>query len=153
MKAYWFSYFIFDLIKAYFSCFITWVMITLFELKFEEFYRVLFIFPWAIVPYSYCSSYVYSKETTAQTFTIYINILQGSIGSIIVFALRMIEGTALWGVRIMWLMRFLCPTFDLCNAIIYAAERKLLFKQRNENRMDIDMKYPGREDLMPRPIM
>ena len=110
------------------------------------------IFPWAIVPFSYCCSYIYTKESTAQTFTIYQNILLGSIGSIVVFALRMVEGTALWGDRVMWFMRYTSPTFDLCNAIIFSAEKVFMYKQRDENRMDIDWRYPGREDLMPNPI-
>lgn len=110
------------------------------------------VYPWAIVPYSYCLSKCFTKESTAQTYTIYINILLGSIGSLVVFALRMVEGTALWGDRIMWVMRFVSPAFDLCNAIIYAAEKTLMFKQRDENRMDIDWRYPGRKDLLPDPI-
>jgi len=110
------------------------------------------IFPWAVVPFSYCFSYIYTKESTAQTFTIYQNILLGSIGSIVTFALRMVEGTALWGDRVMWAMRFTSPAFGLCNSIIYSAEKVFMYKQRDENRMDIDWRYPGREELLPNPI-
>lgn len=65
----------------------------------------------------------------------------------------MVEATALWGDRVMWVMRFLSPTFDLCNAIIYSAEKTTLFKQRDECIMDLDWRYPDREDLLPYPIM
>ena len=152
MKAYWFSFFLFDVLKAYLSCFLTWLLVIFFELEYDKFELVLISFPWAIVPFSYCCSYIYTKESTAQTFTIYQNILLGSIGSIVVFALRMVEGTALWGDRVMWIMRFTSPIFDLCNAIIYSAERSFMYKQRDENRMDIDWRYPGRDDLLPNPI-
>jgi hypothetical protein len=52
------------------------------------------------------------------------------IGGMIVFALRMVEGTALWGDRIMWVMRFLNPSFDVCNAIIFASSWDILNSQR-----------------------
>lgn len=35
MKAYWFSFFIFDVVKAYLSCFLTWLLITAFELDYH----------------------------------------------------------------------------------------------------------------------
>jgi hypothetical protein len=43
------------------------------------------------------------------------------IGGMIVFALRMVEGTALWGDRIMWIMRYLNPSFNVCNSIIFSS--------------------------------
>lgn len=55
----------------------------------------------------------------------------------IVFALRMVQDTALWGDRIMKVMRYVCPTFNLCDAIIFAASKNLMYRQRNENRRDI----------------
>ena len=55
------------------------------------------VFPWAVVPYSYVCSYIYNRETTAQTFSIYLNFLLSGMAAIFVFALRMVTETALWG--------------------------------------------------------
>jgi hypothetical protein len=35
MKAYWSSFFIFDVIKAYCSCFLTWLLVNYFELNYD----------------------------------------------------------------------------------------------------------------------
>ena len=35
MKAYWFSFYIFDVVKAYVSCFLTWLLITVFKLDYN----------------------------------------------------------------------------------------------------------------------
>jgi hypothetical protein len=66
-----------------------------------------------------------------------LHFLLSGIAGMIVFALRMVQDTALWGDRIMKVMRYVCPTFNLCDAIIFAASKNLMYRQRNENRRDI----------------
>jgi hypothetical protein len=88
--------------------------------------KVLAVYPWGIVPYSYAMSNIFNRESTAQTFTIYWHFLISGIAGMIVFALRMVEATAFWGDRIMWIVRFVSPSFNLCNAIIYASSLNIL---------------------------
>lgn len=41
-------------------------------------------------------------------------------------------------------MRYICPTFNLCDAIIFAASKNIMWKQRNENIRDIENNYQRR---------
>jgi hypothetical protein len=73
----------------------------------------------------------------------------------IVFALRMVEATALWGDRIMWIMRFVSPSFSLCNSIIFSSSRLLLKAQREDIRDNLKKKIlhlPNWQKYFPKVI-
>ena len=59
------------------------------------------------------------------------------IAGMVIFALRFVEATAFWGDRIMWIVRFVSPSFNLCNSIIFASSRWLLERQREDVRRDL----------------
>mmetsp|Transcript_14544 Transcript_14544/g.22592 ORF Transcript_14544/g.22592 Transcript_14544/m.22592 type:complete len:108 (+) Transcript_14544:3525-3848(+) len=91
-----------------------------FNVKFGGFLvPVLLFFPGAIIPFSYVTSFIFSKEITSQTYSIYLNFLFSGVAGMIVFVLRMIKHTALTGDKIQWVFRILCPAFNVCDAIIY----------------------------------
>jgi hypothetical protein len=69
------------------------------------------LYPMAVIPFSYVMSHYFNRESTAQTFTIYLHFMLSGIAGMIIFALRMVEQTAFWGDKIMWIFRFICPTF------------------------------------------
>jgi hypothetical protein len=127
----------------------TWLLIEAFDLKYENFHLLLMIYPWAIVPFAYCTSYIFNRESTAQTFSIYINFLMSGIASILVFACKMVASTALWGDRMMWIMRFITPQYNLCNGIIYAATDTMISNVRIENLKEIKLQYPNQPELWP----
>jgi hypothetical protein len=63
--AYWSSFFILDIIMAYIPCALTVLLIELFDLKYQNVWLVLMVYPWAVVPYTYCTSQLFSRESTA----------------------------------------------------------------------------------------
>jgi len=166
--AYWLAFALVDLLRAYLPCLATIWLIEIFDLRYGHVWKVLAIFPLAILPFTYATSYIFTRESTAQTFTIYLHFLLSGIAGMIVFALRMVQDTALWGDRIMWIMRFLCPSFNLCNAIIFASSGDIMKRQRDSNRADLikiqmkkfkasgidekDITRAMLEPLIPRPI-
>ena len=88
---YWLSFFIFDIFLAYLPCtLITW-LIEVFDLQYEHVWKALFLYPWAVIPFSYVASHTFNRESTAQTFTIYLHFLLSGIAGMIIFALRMVE--------------------------------------------------------------
>jgi len=88
---YWLSFFIFDIFLAYLPCIlITW-LIEVFDLQYEHVWKALFLYPWAVIPFSYVASHTFNRESTAQTFTIYLHFLLSGIAGMIIFALRMVE--------------------------------------------------------------
>jgi hypothetical protein len=48
------------------------------------------MFPIAVVPFTYVSSFLFSSENIAQTVTIFTNFVFSGIGAIAVFILRVI---------------------------------------------------------------
>ena len=70
----------------------------------------------------------------------------------IVFALRMVEATAIAGDRAMWIMRFMCPTFNICNTIMYGGCRFILNKQRGEIRYNLEQKEHWEKAWLPNDI-
>lgn len=149
MKSYWLSFYVFDICKVYTCTLLTWALVEMFNMKYQCFNYVLLVYPFALVPYAYCHSYIFNRETSATTFTIYQNLLLGGFGSITVFALRMIESTALYGDRLMWLMRVINPNFCVCDAIIWSASSDFMPRARDIIRYQISIKYPDQYDLIP----
>jgi len=121
----------FDLIIAYVPCFITIWAFDYFKLEYWMVWKTVLLYPLAAVPFSYTTSFIFDKESTAQTFTIYLNFLLSGIACMIVFALRMVEATCFWGDNVMWVLRFICPTFSVCNSIIYGGCATILSRQRD----------------------
>lgn len=48
------------------------------------------------------------------------------IAEMIVFALRMVQDTAIYGDRAMWLMRLGSPIFAVCNAVIFDSSNDIM---------------------------
>lgn len=128
--AYYGSFLIFDLIMCYIPCIITIYAFDFFNLHYWQCWKTILLYPLAVIPFTYSSSFIFDKESTAQTFTIYLHVLLSGIACMIVFALRMVEATAIWGDKINWFMRFVCPTYNVCSSIIYGGMAGILSKQR-----------------------
>jgi hypothetical protein len=124
--AYYASFVILDLLFAYVPCVTTIYLLEWFKLYYEYTWRTFMLYPLAVIPFTYSSSFIFDKESTAQTFTIYLHFLLSGIACMIVFALRMVEATCIWGDRVMWIMRFINPTFNVCNSIIFAGCKDIL---------------------------
>jgi hypothetical protein len=64
-RAYWLSFFMFDIFICYVPCIITSYLVELFDLKYQHIEKILYVYPWGIVFYSYAMSYIFNKESTA----------------------------------------------------------------------------------------
>ena len=49
----------------------------------------------------------------------------------IIFALRLVPQTAIWGDDLMGTMRYLFPSFPVCNAIIWGGMRDVMREHRD----------------------
>ena len=141
MSSYWIAFTLVDLIRAYLPCLATIALIDLFNLEYGHVWKVIMLYPLAIIPFTYVTSYFFRHSATAQTFTLYVHFLLSGIAGMIVFALRMVQDTALWGDRAMWFMRLASPSFNLCNSIIFASSAEILKKQRDTIIKDLGKLY------------
>ena len=126
MSSYWMSYFIFDLVRCYFTVFLTSQLCNIFELGYNDTWKLFYFLPLALIPQTYVLQYYFEREMHAQSFVIYLHFLLSSIAEIIVFALRMVQDMAVWGDRAMWLMRFVSPIFCVCNSIIFDSSADIM---------------------------
>ena len=90
-KAYWLINFLFDLLKTLLVSGTIILLIHLFELDFPDSWTLLLAYPFAIVPFTYASSYAFTKESVAQNCTIFSHLILGSVFSSTVFVLRIIK--------------------------------------------------------------
>jgi hypothetical protein len=64
-KAYWGSFFFFDILMTYVPCFFIGTLFESFNIFYPQIWRVLMLYPWAIVPFSYCTTFLFGYESTA----------------------------------------------------------------------------------------
>ena len=94
-------------------------------------WRVFLLYPVAIVPFTYVSSFLFTNENMSQTVTIFLHFAFGGIGAIATLILRMIKSTYIFGDRLNnWLK--IIPSFSLTNPIMFASSKNALFLQRTD---------------------
>lgn len=91
LKAYWVGNFIFDFFKMYFTIIVTIILFLGYDLNFNGSIAVYLIFPFGILPFTYVSSFIFTSDSAAQTFTMFFHFLIFSIASVIIFFIRFAE--------------------------------------------------------------
>jgi len=89
----------------------------------------ILMFPFGVVPYSYAFSFIFTKESTAQTVILSSNIVAGSIGGMTVYILRLIPDTMEYG-DLSTLILKIFPTFCISNSIIYDGSKEIYNSSR-----------------------
>lgn len=64
-KAYWCVNFTFDLFKTLLVSLTIYLLIKVYDLDFPDSWALLLEYPFAIVPFTYATSFLFSKESTA----------------------------------------------------------------------------------------
>lgn len=95
------------------------------------------LYPIAVIPFTYATSFIFSSETVAQTFTIFIHFLFAGIGSLVVFILRIIDSTQQVGDILDGVFKIV-PSYCLTAAIMYDSSKDNLFRLRPDLKRDSD---------------
>lgn len=91
--AYWLSNYMFDIFRACVLSACTIGLVHYFNVKLEIIWVLLLEYPFALVPFTYCTSFFFKKESTAQNFTMFLHLAISAVGAIGVFMLRMVQET------------------------------------------------------------
>lgn len=86
MFAYWMVNLLFDIIKTSFPIGI--IIALLFALGMEDLYKtipIFLLFPVAVVPFTYASSFLFKTEITAQGLTVFFNLVSMSVLPVLIF--------------------------------------------------------------------
>jgi hypothetical protein len=62
---YWFSNFIADMIKLYIPLLIIYILSIIFGTNYQGAATLLFLLPFALVPFTYATSFLFKDDTTA----------------------------------------------------------------------------------------
>jgi len=129
--SYWISNFLFDIVKVFVPILIAIIFLYVFNLSIDSAWLLLLLFPTAIVPYTYFTSFMFSNETGAQNFTIIHHFLLGGMLPIVMQVLRIIESTQKLGDGLVWVFRFL-PTYNVCCGILGVSLKDRIATARSE---------------------
>lgn len=94
LAGYWASNLLCDISMAYLPILLIILLTAVFNVTFQGTTVIFLLFPLAIVPFSYNTSFLFSSDTTAQIVTLFVHFMGGAICSLTVFALQMIPTTA-----------------------------------------------------------
>ncbi|CAI2385685.1 unnamed protein product [Moneuplotes crassus] len=129
--AYWVSNYIFDIIRVFVPILISIALLYIFGVEYPYAWLLLLLFPFAIVPYTYVTSFFFTEDSTAQNFTILHHMFIAGILPIFLFVLRLTDATQDFGDNIRWLFR-LIPSYDTVGGISSIAVKDLLANDRKE---------------------
>lgn len=129
LSAYWISTYIFDILKTEIPMIIAIGLMYAYGLDYENVWVLFILFPFGVIPFTYAMSFLFSKENTAQTFTIFLHFIFAGIGGIIVFILKLISSTEKVGDLLNWIFK-LIPSFCLTNSIMFASSKDILLMAR-----------------------
>lgn len=75
LSAYWVSNFVFDFIKIEITVIVTIIVLKGFSTGLNSSLIAYALFPFAVVPFTYCMSFLFTVDSAAQTFTMFFNFI------------------------------------------------------------------------------
>lgn len=125
LPAYWISNLASDIIKTYIPIFVILILTAIFELQYDGVWQLLMLYPIAIVPFTYITSFFFTGDTVAQIMTLFMHFLVGGILPLVIFVLQNIPSTANLGDSMRWWFTWI-PTFCIGEGIIFSSTYQLL---------------------------
>ena len=120
ISAYWISNMIADMIKLYIPIFLIILASIAFDANYEGCATLMLLLPPALVPFTYCTSFLFQKDNTAQLITLFVTYLVCCLMSIIVFVLQFIPQTFTLGGILRWSL-CIFPSYCVVNGILWSS--------------------------------
>lgn len=116
LKAYWVGNFIMDFIKMYLTIAITLILFEAFDFGMKTAWITYLVFPIGALPFTYMTSFLFSADSAAQTFTMFFHFLTICILSTVAFALRLAPEQQANGDKMNFAMKAI-PTYSLASSV------------------------------------
>ncbi len=104
---------------------ITIILFFGFNLEYNAAWITYLIIPFAILPFTYVSSFIFTADSAAQTFTIFFHILILGIVSTVIFVLRLAPSTQIRGDQLNLLFK-LIPSYLIGTSVYCDSSCKML---------------------------
>ena len=144
MCGYWASNVISDIFSAYVPILCILLLNYAFSLEADYGYVFLLLYPLAVIPFSYLTSFVFSDDTSAQIVTLFTHFIAAGAFPLVVFILQLVPNTVAIGDKLRY-VGLIVPSFAVTHAFTTTMNLSSLVKSRNEA---INGDYP---DLEPWP--
>ena len=139
---YWASNAISDILAAYVPIILIIILNTAFQLNNEYSWLFLMLYPLAIIPFTYMTSFIFEDDTTAQICTLFVHFLAGGVLMPVIFVLQLIPATAVAG-DILRYVGLIFPSYCVTHALMLTKVLDNLVQSREDA---IEGDYP---DLPP----
>lgn len=93
LPAYWMSNMIADIVKVYIPIILTIACSYAFSVNYEGVWVLLLLFPLAIVPFSYVTTFLFTNDTKAQVATLFLHYLTCDVVALVIYFLQTIPKT------------------------------------------------------------
>jgi hypothetical protein len=90
---YWMSNLISDIVKTYIPIFLTMILYTLFKIDIPGVWVHFLLYPITIVPFTYVTSFLFTKDSIAQIMTLFVHFMAGGILPLVIYILLIIPHT------------------------------------------------------------
>jgi len=120
LPSYWLSNMIADMIKLYIPIGIIILISVIFNANYTGVWVLFMLLPPALVPFTYVTSFLFTKDSTAQIITLLTNYFACSVMSILIFVLQFIPETFKLGAILRWSFCIL-PSYCVVNGILWSS--------------------------------
>ena len=90
LKAFWIGNFLVDFLKLQLTIVVTVICFFTMEMNLPNAWITYLLFPFSAIPFTYVTTFVFTSDSAAQTFTMFWHFLVLAILSFIVFILRLV---------------------------------------------------------------
>ena len=136
LAGYWASNLIFDIMMAYIPiCLIILLTFVFNNVSYQGIWVLFLLFPPAIVPFTYVTSFLFSSDINAQICTLFLHFVTGGVLALTVFILQQVPITMPIGDALRWVFTIF-PTFCVTNSILFSASGILIIDARAEDETD-----------------
>ena len=129
LTGYWVANIMSDIIKCYVPVVLILLLAWLFDANDPGVWVLFVLYPWAIVPFSYMTTFLFSSDTMAQIMTLFVHFMFAGVLGLSVYTLQIIPQTADAGDQLRWWF-CLVPTFPVTHAILYSTLGEILDQAR-----------------------
>ena len=113
LASYWFSNYIFELLKYYVIGGINILLIWAFDFYQDYLWLLYILYGPSMVSFTYLFSFIFTKESTAQTLVLLLNFIFGALGGCVVLIVRLMADLTEAGKIIAYILRIV-PSFCFC---------------------------------------
>ena len=129
LTGYWIANVMSDILKCYVPVALILILAVIFKANDTGVWVVFMLYPWAIVPFSYMTSFLFTSDTVAQIMTLFLHFLFAGVLGLTVYTLQIIPQTADVGDQLRWWL-CLVPSFPVTHAILFASLGEVLSQLR-----------------------